>query len=270
LAWFAVVGLLAGALTYDVAFQALQALGLFSVAQSITLPVLWGLPYAALGVTFGVLLLLMLALADRLDPGKRLEEPVPAGESLAHRILRREWGWAPASVSTGALILLATYLGQYLGVVSGFAALLAHAGKPLGYTFDTVGPLGENTAWRAALVMGLVPGGFLSARLVGAVKPARRPPGTLPVRAELVGPSRFAGAARAGAAGFLITFGGLLGGGCTLGAFMAGWPTLSVGSFAMGMTFFMAAMVTAFVLHRGSWHRVREARVAGRLTLATD
>lgn len=153
-----------------------------------------------------------------------------------------------------------------MGVVSRFASLLAHAGQPLGYTFQTVGALGENTAWRSALVAGLVPGAFLSAWLAGTLKPT----GAAPLSVELLEPRWIKWAVRAGAAGFLIAFGGLLGGGCTLGAFMAGWPTLSVGNFAMGMTFFMTGMVTAFALHWGSWRRVQEARVAGRLTLATD
>ena len=37
----------------------------------------------------------------------------------------------------------------------------------------------------------------------------------------------------------------LVGGGCTTGAFLSAWPTLSVGSFAMGLTFFATAMAVA-------------------------
>lgn len=44
---------MAGALAYDLAFPTLQAWGLFGVAQSITLPLFWNVPYAALAVTFG-------------------------------------------------------------------------------------------------------------------------------------------------------------------------------------------------------------------------
>ena len=45
--------------------------------------------------------------------------------------------------------------------------------------------------------------------------------------------------------------------------------TLSVGSFAMGMTFFGVGMGTAFLLYWGRWRRVRETQARG-LDLATD
>ena len=61
----------------------------------------------------------------------------------------------------------------------------------------------------------------------------------------------------------------MIGGGCTSGAFVAGWPTLSVGNFAMGMTFFMTAMATAFLVYgrkRARFHEIprRKEHLPGR------
>jgi uncharacterized protein len=44
-----------------------------------------------------------------------------------------------------------------------------------------------------------------------------------------------------------MSLGTMIGGGCTTGAFIAGWPTLSLGSFAMGLTFFATSMAVSNV-----------------------
>ena len=50
------------------------------------------------------------------------------------------------------------------------------------------------------------------------------------------------------AGGFGLALGAMIGGGCTTGAFISAWPTLSVGSLAMGGTFFVASMATSNLL----------------------
>ena len=42
-----------------------------------------------------------------------------------------------------------------------------------------------------------------------------------------------------------MCLGALVGGGCTTGAFIAAWPTLSLGSLAMAGTFFVVSMATS-------------------------
>jgi uncharacterized membrane protein YedE/YeeE len=42
-----------------------------------------------------------------------------------------------------------------------------------------------------------------------------------------------------------MCLGALVGGGCTTGAFIAAWPTLSIGSLAMAGTFFVVSMATS-------------------------
>jgi hypothetical protein len=43
----------------------------------------------------------------------------------------------------------------------------------------------------------------------------------------------------------MMAAGALIGGGCTTGAFIAAWPTMSLGSLAMAVTFFLTSMAVA-------------------------
>ncbi len=47
---------------------------------------------------------------------------------------------------------------------------------------------------------------------------------------------------RAFSAATVMSLGAMIGGGCTTGAFIAAWPTLSLGSLAMAGTFFIVSM----------------------------
>ncbi|MCZ7566109.1 MAG: YeeE/YedE thiosulfate transporter family protein [Burkholderiales bacterium] len=177
------------------------------------------------------------------DPAKR-RTAAPAASWLG-----REWGFAATGVLAGLVILAATAQGQYLGISGGFAALVAHAAALFGGSLASVPALDETTAWRAAMVLGLFPGAAASAALSGSFR-------NVPVTPLWAAAFRSGLAGRAVAvlvAGFLIMIGALVGGGCTTGAFMAGFPTLSVGSIAMGMTFFGVGMATAFALYWGRW-----------------
>src|SRR3990170_3497978 len=65
--------MLLGVFAFDWAFLRLPEWGIRTYPQSTTLPVVLNVPYGPLAVAFGVLVLLMVAAADRLDPGKRYE-----------------------------------------------------------------------------------------------------------------------------------------------------------------------------------------------------
>src|SRR3972149_846625 len=191
--------MLLGVFAFDWAFLRLPEWGIRTYPQSMTLPVVLNVPYGPLAVAFGVLVLLMVAAADRLDPGKRYE---PASIARAP-LTRREWGFVSSGIPAGLGLL-----GRPAGVGGVSPGALAGALASGSFRHVPVTPL-----WDAAFASGLKS------------------------RAAAV----FAG-------GFLIMSGALLGGGCTTGAFMAGFPTLSVGNFAMGMTFFGVGMAPAVAL----------------------
>jgi len=252
--------MLLGVFAFDAVFTRLPEWGLRSYPQSMTLPLVLDVSYGSLAVALGVLVLLMVAAADRLDPGKRFDVARPRAS-----LIQREWGFVSTGVLAGMVILIATAQGQYLGISGGFAALVSHATDLLDYRLDSVAVLDDTTAWRAAMVVGIFAGAAASALASGSFR-------NVPVTP--LWEAAFASGIKSRAAavftgGFLIIFGALLGGGCTTGAFMAGFPTLSVGSFAMGMTFFGVGMGTAFLLYWGRWGRLNEIR-SRELDFAND
>jgi hypothetical protein len=116
------------------------------------------------------------------------------------------------------------------------------------------------------LVVGLIPGALLSSYLARTLVEER----VTPLFQEAFGPRLALRAVLVFFSGVLMAFGALTGGGCTTGAFMAGWPTLSIGSFAMAGTFFATAMVTAHLMFVGRYYLVREVKERMRLALAND
>jgi|TARA_Y100000294_G_scaffold170255_1_gene182332 hypothetical protein len=262
--WLIVLGLLgmlAGVLAFDLVFPSLADWGIRSFPQSITAPLVLDISYGHLATAFGVLVLLMVAVADRLDPGKRLDPEPDQKEPL----WRREWGFGLAGASAGLIILASSAQGQYFGLSGSYAALTAHIADWFGFSLESVPTLNETTAWRAASAAGLFPGAAASALMsksFGNVPVTPLWAAAHPSGVKSRGPIVFVG-------GFMVLFGALIGGGCTTGAFMAAWPTLSVGSFAMGATFFGTGMATATLLYWGKWGLLSEVRSRG-LSLATD
>lgn len=248
-----------GVVAFDAVFVHLPEWGIRSFPQSMTLPLIFDVSYGSLAVALGVMVLLMVALADRLDPGRRWEH------GRAGSLLRSEWGFVSTGVLAGAVILAATAQGHYLGISGGVASLVAYAASPFGVTLNSIPMLDDTTAWRATLILGIFGGASASAMISGSF---RNVPVT-PLWAAAFPSGAKSRAAAVFAGGFLIIVGALMGGGCTTGAFMAGFPTLSVGSFAMGMTFFGVGMGTAFLLYWGRWRKVSEIR-AQALDLASD
>ena len=62
----------------------------------------------------------------------------------------------------------------------------------------------------------------------------------------------------------VMCLGALIGGGCTTGAFIAAWPTLSLGSLAMAGTFFVVSMAMANArLLRAAQLDLAQAQLAG-------
>jgi len=254
-----VMGLFLAVFAFDALLPLLQELGIRRVPQSITLPLLLGLPFSSLAVIMGSIFLLVVLLADKFDPAREegaVETTLP---------LRKEWGWLAGGIITGLIILAASWQGEYLGISGGFAALTAYMVRPLGISLRSLPILDDHTLWRAAMVVGLVPGAFISAILAKAFRPIS----VTPLWQTAFSPAIWKRSLLVFLGGFLLGLGAYIGGGCTTGAFLAGWPTLSLGSFYMGMVFFGAAMATAHILYWGKWALISQVRASG-IDLATD
>jgi hypothetical protein len=232
----AVAGLLVGVLLYAWLKDPLLSAGVIAVNQKpLTLHGALGLPYAAVALGWGALFLGIAFAVDRLTP-EMVYPPVRERRGVVD-FLRGEWSWVAAGTAGGLLVVAATAQGGYLGFSGAVLALTGWLARLLGHPLELVPRIDDDILWRAALIVGVLPGAWL-AKLV-----------SLPSRAasEAPAPKVLDGRAiaRSFSAATVMSLGALIGGGCTTGAFIAAWPTLSIGSLAMGGTFFAVSMAVA-------------------------
>jgi hypothetical protein len=232
----AVAGLLVGVLLYASLKDPLLSAGVIAVNQKpLTLHGVLGLPYAAVALGWGALFLGIAFAVDRLTP-EMVYQPARERRAVVD-FVRGEWSWVAAGTAGGLLVVAATAQGGYLGFSGAVLALTGWLARLLGHPLELVPRIDDDILWRAALIVGVLPGAWL-ARLV-----------SLPSRAasEAPAPKVLDGRAiaRSFSAATVMSLGALIGGGCTTGAFIAAWPTLSIGSLAMGGTFFAVSMAVA-------------------------
>ncbi len=228
---FAVVGLFAGIGLYALIKEPLAQVGLIAAPKPLTLHGALGVPFGPAAVVVGVFFLLLSIWLDRFT---REGPPATPAESSFVGRLRGEWHWLPAGVLGGGIVLWATSQGGYLGYSGSALALHGWAADRLGHTSALVPRIDDTITWRAMLLVGALAGGLFAALW------SRRP--ALAAVAAGVAPGS---SLQAFGAGVGLGLGAMIGGGCTTGAFIAGFPTLSLGSFAMGGTFFAVGVATA-------------------------
>lgn len=233
----ATVGLVVGVLLYAALKDPLMGAGVIAVNQKpLTLHGVLGLPYGALALGWGALFLAIAIGADRFTTEK-VYEPARERRGLLDYV-RGEWSWGAAGVVGGVLVVLATAQGGYLGFSGAILAFTGWAAQLVGHPLALVPRIDTDIAWRAALIVGVLPGAWLAKAFSHPSKAAAeqaRPKKVLDVGAVT----------RSFLAATVMCLGALIGGGCTTGAFIAAWPTLSLGSLAMGGTFFAVSMAVS-------------------------
>lgn len=232
----AVLGLLAGVLAYAWLKDPLLSAGIIAVNQKpLTLHGQLGLPYGAVALGWGALFLIVALAVDRLT-GEKSYDPARERRGWADA-LRSEWSWVGAGSAAGVLVVAATAQGGYLGFSGAVLAFTGWLGHLAGHPLEVVPRIDADILWRAALIVGVFPGALLAKAL------------SIPSRAAAVAPAPKvldpAAIGRSFGAAAVMSLGALVGGGCTTGAFIAAWPTLSLGSLAMAGTFFVASMAVA-------------------------
>lgn len=240
----ATVGLFVGVLLYALVKPALTEAGIIAAtAKPLTLHATLGLPYAPVALTLGAVLLAVIFALDRLTKEHRFE-PARERRTLLDYV-RGEWSWAAAGTVGGVLVVLATAQDGYLGFSGSVLALTGWIAHTIGVPFELVPRITPELIWRAALILGVIPGGLLARALSLPSKAAVEAP--LPSR---IVPRRVA---IAFGSATMMSLGAMIGGGCTTGAFISAWPTLSLGSFAMSGTFFAVSMIVSnarlFLVH---------------------
>ncbi|HEU4385536.1 MAG TPA: YeeE/YedE thiosulfate transporter family protein [Anaeromyxobacteraceae bacterium] len=233
----AMAGLVAGVLAYAALKDALMGAGVIAQNQKpLTLYGVLGLPYGALALGWGALFLAIAVGADRFTPEK-VYQPARERRGIVDAV-RGEWSWAASGIAAGVLVVLATAQGGYLGFSGAILAFTGWGAQLLGQPLALVPRIDADIAWRAALIVGVLPGAFLAKAF------------SIPSRAAAVEPRPrkvldLSAIVRSFLAAAVMCLGALIGGGCTTGAFIAAWPTLSLGSLAMGGTFFVVSMAVS-------------------------
>lgn len=230
------LGLLLGTIVYVNIKDALLEAGVVAGNQkALTLHGVLGLPYAPTALVLGAVVLAIVIGIDRFT-SEKVYASAQEKTSLVDWV-RGEWSFAAAGVAAALLILSATAQGGYLGFSGAVLAAVGSAAHLLGMTFSAVPVVNDDIVWRAALILGVIPGGLLASLIsLPSQEMATHPtPKVLDVRHLMKVTTMIT----------VMTLGALIGGGCTTGAFISAWPTLSLGSFAMSLTFFATSMAVS-------------------------
>lgn len=236
---FSVFGLALGILAYSALKTPLTDAGVIATNQKpMTLHGLLGLPYGVVALGWGALFFTITMVVDRFLPEKQFAPSKQASTLLD--VVRGEWSWLAGGILGGTVIVLATAQNGYLGFSGAALAVVGGVAHLVGQPMELVPKINDDILWRAMLIVGVFPGAYLASLFSTKSEAATHPTvkHTFSVKAS----------SKALVGGFGLSLGAMIGGGCTTGAFIAAWPTLSVGSLAMGGTFFVASMATSNLL----------------------
>jgi hypothetical protein len=229
----ATTGLFAGVLIYAAIRAPLSEAGIIAAHQKpLTLHGVLGLPFAATALLLGALMIVIAWVVDRTTP-ERVYEPARERKTIGDWI-RGEWSWAASGTIGGLLIAGATAQGGYLGFSGAVLALTGWVSHLIGAPMELVPRIDGDMIWRAALIVGVLPGGLLAR--------ASSIPSKAASTAKVERTFDAGAIAKGFSAATVMSLGAMIGGGCTTGAFIAAWPTLSIGSFTMAGTFFVVSM----------------------------
>ena len=232
----AIAGLLVGVLLYGwIKDPLLRAEVIASNQKPLTLHGVLGLPYAAVALAWGALFVLVALAVDRLTTEKIYEPARPRSGWVD--AVRGEWSWVAAGTIAGLLVFLASAQGGYLGFSGALLAVTGWGAHLVGHPLEVVPRVNDDIIWRAALIIGVFPGALLAAAFSLRSRAAAEAPAPKVLDGRAIG--------RSFGAATVMSLGALVGGGCTTGAFIAAWPTLSLGSLAMAGTFFVVSMAVA-------------------------
>ncbi len=248
-----VIGLVLGIVIYAMIQPTLVEAGILGKKESLTLYGVFGIAYGPLAVAWGVLFLIFAVIADWLDPAKKYFENEKKSFAEA---LKAEWHWLPSGILAGLIITWATMQGEYLGFSGAALALVGWVAHAIGHPLSIVPNISEGIIWHAGLIIGVLPGAFLSAIVSRTFKFDVVPPSF----AEAVTPLPIVRMVLVFFAGIFLALGAMIGGGCTTGAFISAYPTLSIGSMAQSATYFVVALLTANLIYFGRWQKFIQSK----------
>jgi hypothetical protein len=155
------LGLVLGVVVFANVKDLLMQTGILSGNQQpLTLYGVLGLPYAPVALALGATILIVILALDRFTTEKTYA-PATEKKSVVDWV-RGEWSATAAGVVGGLLILSATMQGGYLGFSGALLAAVGSVAHVLGVPFAPVPTITDDILWRAALIVGVLPGGFVA------------------------------------------------------------------------------------------------------------
>ncbi len=241
-----VIGVILGILIYAGIKPTLVDIGILGTKEKLTLYGLLGLPYGVLALAWGALFIVFAVVADWLDPAKKYYQEEEYSNPIT-AIIKGEWHWAISGILAGLIIAWATAQGEYLGFSGGALALVGWIAHLIGQPLSIVPKISPTIIWHAGLILGVIPGALLAALISGKLKFDVVPPPF----AKAITPIPWVRIGIAFGAGLLIALGAMIGGGCTTGAFISAYPTLSIGSMLQSATYFITGIIVANLIYLG-------------------
>lgn len=175
--------------------------------------------------------------------GIPVSTPVPVGQTVA-----RPSRWAVLGALFGVVSAAAIALYGPIGVSGTYPRLIGAVLRRLTPSYAAANPylvkMGSLVTPETMLVVGLLIGGFVAARLAGS----HTPPVERVHATETSSTRRYADAFLGG---FLILFGARLAGGCTSGHIISGITQLALSSLLFTAMVFAGGMLTARLLKGG-------------------
>jgi uncharacterized membrane protein YedE/YeeE len=214
----------------------------------MSLPNISGLPFWLLAAAFGILTLAVMLFRRKRTARSDMSA---SGEAWMPRMLSRSWQPWTAGLAIG-LLMVPAYLSSAasgrnypLGVTHGvMQAELLLIDRDLNHVWQpkkaspaqsaepAAGPTRKPVSWwLVGLVLTMVLGSWVSARMSGRAKLLPKPPGQMIV--AIFG-------------GLLTGAGAALATGCIVGNIMSGWALMSVGTFLFGLTAILANWATTY------------------------
>jgi len=192
-----------------------------------TLANVLGIPYWILALIIAVVAGLIWYLVARKNGDDDLvcDKSAPLGD----RIFKKGWNWLVAGIAVGLV-----------GVISFPISAAAGRNYPLGITAGWITwvkvalpGVDASVNWIAAMVLGVVIGGFIAALIAGEFK-FRFPKWGMMGQAFL--------------GGLIMGFGAVTSGGCNVTHILSGIPQLGIGSFVASISIALGAWVTAYLI----------------------
>lgn len=232
--WFALLGFMIGAVGAAFGFlkDITSALQSFNLGQITLIGEDSGLLLAIFMIIIGIVGLAFMTYRWILPDLKKKKENGQAMldfSNMGEKIFKKGWKWAPTGIAIGILACFAyissaaTGRNYPLGITGGWRGFLL---------FLTTGDL-TYLSWEPFLVIGVVFGAFIFAKIAGEFKLRAPKPGTLLI--QLLG-------------GLMMGAGAIIAMGCNIGHALSGVPMLSIGSIIATGSIILGCWILVYLM----------------------